>query len=228
MSQRIKGVKLYLFLALALWAPGLVRAQTSVQITSPADGSPVNPGQTLIVSVSVSGAAPAQLMVVGEDPIGFSQAFTSAPYQFSIQIPSDIQPGMYTLAAWGATASGDTIESEFISIDVERPDSPSSFTVEPASLSLWIGDQTSLRLVGTYGDSSTVDLTKSTQTSYVSQSPNVATVTADGFVTALGPGSTQIVINGSIVVPVSVSPPISIAPSQATLAASRRASSLPE
>lgn len=113
-----------LFLALILYTPALIRAQTSLQIISPADGSTVNPGQTLTVSVSTSGAPPAQLTIVGEDPIGFSQVLTSAPYQFSIQVPSEIDSGMYTVTAWGVTAWGDTVESESISIDVERAGSP--------------------------------------------------------------------------------------------------------
>jgi hypothetical protein len=147
-------------------------AKPKVQITSPKDGALAHPGENILVTVSSSGATFAQMVVIGQDPIGFSQILTAPPYQFSIQIPSDIAPGIYTLTASGAISPGNGLDSDPISIDVERPDQPISIRTEPSTgLHLDIGERTGLRVIGKYNDCSTIDLTESTQTTYSSQIP---------------------------------------------------------
>ncbi len=185
-------------------APLQVAAKTVLQITSPAEGTVVNPGQTINITVSSSGPTFAQVIVIGQDPIGFSKVLMGPPYQFSIQIPSKIRPGRYTLTASGATARGQGAESDPISIDVEPADSPSKIRVEPSSLSLPVGGRSGLRVIGKYSDGSTVDLSRSTQTTYMSESTSVATVTSEGLVTAVSPGSAQIIIDKTIRVEVTV------------------------
>ncbi|HME09037.1 MAG TPA: chitobiase/beta-hexosaminidase C-terminal domain-containing protein, partial [Bryobacteraceae bacterium] len=91
----------------------------------------------------------------------------------------------------------------------------------PRLSALAIGDQTGLQVIGTYADGSNIDLTNSTQTTFVTQPAGIATVSAGGLVTALGSGSAQIIVNGSLTVPVTVDPPITINPVQATLTASQ-------
>jgi uncharacterized protein YjdB len=49
-----------------------------------------------------------------------------------------------------------------------------------------------VRVLGAFGDGSQEALTKSSKTTYTSANPNVATVSADGLVTAVGPGKTSI------------------------------------
>ncbi len=198
-----------------------LKAQAALQITSPADGTMVNPGQTLNVTVSSSGATFAQVIVMGQDPMGFSQVLTAPPYQFSIQIPSDIRPGRYTLTASGAISPEQGAESDPISIDVERPDAPEGMSTDPSSLTLPVGGQSGLRVIGYYADGSSVDLSRSTQITYLSQAPGAATVTSEGLVTAVTPGTTNIVINGNMIVPVTVNSPIILNPAQATLSGSR-------
>jgi len=130
------------------------------------------------------------------------------PYKFTIKIPSDIEPGVYTIAASGTRADGENDDSEYVDIDVERPDAPVSITVEPDKVTFYTtGQKSAVRVVGKYADGSTVDLTKSEQTTYVSTDPNIAKVSKDGFITALAPGSTEIVINQDIIVKVIVGNP---------------------
>ena len=185
-----------------------LRAQATIQITSATEGTVVHPGDT-VVTVSASGATFAEMIIFGEDPIGVSQILAVSPYEFSIQIPTSITPGLYSLTASGAISPGNGIESNPISIDIERPDQPSSISVEPTSLVLTVGERTGVRVIGTYSDDSTAVLTESTQTTYASQNPDIVTVSADGFATALAPGSTQITINNKFPVPITVDPSVS-------------------
>src|SRR5882724_10398520 len=79
----------------------------ALQISSPANGSVVNPGQTLSVTViSPAGLTFQMLAVIGADPIGFNTLATSVPAQFSIAIPVDADCRIYTLTADGLTQSG--------------------------------------------------------------------------------------------------------------------------
>ena len=171
-------------------------AKASIKITSPAAGTVVHPGDAITVTVSATGASFTQMIVIGQDPIGSSQVLTAPPYQFSIQIPPDVTPGLYALTASGAVSPGNGVESDPVSIDVERVDQPVSITAEPSSLTLAVGERAGLRVVGKYSDNSTVDLTESIQTSYLSKNTAIVTVSKDGFVTAVAPGSTQIIIDG--------------------------------
>jgi hypothetical protein len=49
-----------------------------------------------------------------------------------------------------------------------------------------------LRVLGAFGDGSEEILTKSSKTTYTPGDPRVSTVSADGLVTAVGPGKTSI------------------------------------
>jgi len=158
----------------------------------------VHRGDTVVVTVSSAGATFAQLIIIGEDPIGFSQVLTKPPYRFSIHIPSHTTPGLYTLTASGAISPGNGVDSDPISIDVEPSEQPTSLTVEPTVLVINVGERTGMRVIGKYKDGSVLDLTESTQTRYISQNTKIATVSKDGFVTGVAVGSTNIVIDGRI------------------------------
>jgi hypothetical protein len=61
----------------------------TLQITSPADGTVVNPGQVAPVTVGTSNANFDMVIVVANSPIPDSEVSTAPPYKFSIQIPSN-------------------------------------------------------------------------------------------------------------------------------------------
>ena len=160
------------------------------------------------------------MMLIGEDPIGFAQVLSAPPWQFTIQLPSDISPGRYALRVNGDTGVGDDITSSPISIDVERSDAPAGISVSLPAMDLRVGDTGYPRVSATYSDGSTLDVTESGQVSYQSDTPGVATVINDGRVTAVGPGSANISINYgdiSIQVPVTVKPPLTIVPAVSSI-----------
>jgi uncharacterized protein YjdB len=195
-------------LSAALWAASSLPAQT-LRITSPADGTVVKPGETLAVTVAASGAPFRVVVLVGYDPIGTMMPLMAPPYRFSVPIPSTIRPGRYLLTAIGSVRPDEdhNVQSDPVSIDVERPDAPVSIRTEPSSLSLEVGGPGYLRLVATYADSSEVDIGRSTLTACTSDSPDVATTTNDGRVVATGAGSAKITVeNGgqTAIVPVTV------------------------
>ena len=65
---------------------------------------------------------------------------------------------------------------------------PQKVTADVSQLELGIGDQIPIQVLGTYGDGSIVDLSKSKQTTYAAQNTGIATVTSEGLITGLAPG----------------------------------------
>lgn len=188
-----------------------------LQITSPIDGTIVNPGQVVTVSVtSPASASFSGLAVIGEKPIGFSNVQTSVPAQFSLTIPTDINCGPHALTAVGTTTSGQNAGSTPVQVDVERPDMPTAINPQIPQLSFKaLGEQFPLVLLGTFSDGSILDVTESSYVTYSSGNTAIATVDANGMVTGGSPGSTSITatyaLNGQSVqttVPVTVPPPV--------------------
>lgn len=228
MLRKLKLLKCFWATAAGLlcWAQlGTLSAQTLV-ITSPIDGTVVNPGQTLSVAVAASPGAVFQSVIVGgTDPIGFSDSVGVPPYQFSIPVPSNAQPGKYTLTADGILGPGQGASSPSITLLVERPDNPTSLAVAPGIMNFQlVGDECPLRVEGTFPDGSSSDVTESSYISYQSDTPAVAAVDADGYVTAVGPGSANITATYkgvSTTISVTVSQPLSLVPAVASVYASQ-------
>ena len=183
-----------------------------MQISSPADGAVVNPGQVVSVTVaSPAGVTLADVGVVGEDPIGIVGEATSMPAQFSVTIPADIACRTYMLTALAGTAAG-LKASVTIQIDVERPDLPTSIApLLPQIIFDAPRDDFPIKMLGTFGDGSILEITESSKVAYSSSDPEVATVDAEGIVTAIAPGSASINVtygdaggNVSVVIPLTV------------------------
>ncbi len=193
-----------------------LQAQPSLRITSPTDGTVFNPGQTIPVMVNAAPATFQTVIVAGDLPLGFSQILTAPPYQFQMPIPSNINAGPYTLTAIGITQQGgNAVYSDPVTVPIERPDSPQSLNTDLSLTFEYIGDSVALAVTGSFADGSTVSLTRSTLTTYISDNPLVATVDANGVVTAVGPGSCNLRISNagaSTTVPVSVPPPVTVLP----------------
>ncbi|MHB8527459.1 MAG: Ig-like domain repeat protein [Candidatus Acidiferrales bacterium] len=210
-------------------ASGAQQNPPLLQITSPAEGTVVNPGQTISVTVTSPGNASfLQVGVIGEGPIGFSSLVTSVPAQFSMSIPTNIACRKFMLTAVGATSSGQSAESLTILIDVERPDRPTALSQldsKTPGLSFdAIGEQLPLVLLGTFSDGSILDVTRSTNVTYSSSDSSIAAVDTNGMVTGTGTGDATITatysVNGqnvSLAIPVTVeSVGITISPTSLT------------
>lgn len=175
---------------------GSAQQGPTLQITSPPDGTVVAPGDTVLVVVTPAPDTTfAQVIIIGQGPIGFSEVKTSPPFEFSLTIPVDIRLGTYRLTASGATGPGTGVESSPITLIVEKPDPVLQLRAEPPRIFFrFAGRQRRLRVIGTFSDGIT-DVTESSQTTYTSNDVNVATVSETGVVTAVGtvpPGATEI------------------------------------
>jgi hypothetical protein len=194
-------------------------AQPTVRITSPADSAVVNSGQTLLVTVEATPFAFQMVCLEGEDPIGF-RTLTAPPYQFQIQIPSDIEPGTRMFNACGIIRPGNFVDSAPITIDIERSDTPQRLKSDLSTLALdYAGANVGLTVSGTFPDGTDLYLRHSSFIAYASDDPAVATVDGNGTVTAAGVGSANIVVtyagnaDTAIRIPVTVTPPVTVLPS---------------
>ncbi|MED1642985.1 Ig-like domain-containing protein, partial [Brevibacillus agri] len=187
-------------------------------------------GKSTTVSVTVSGSL-VTLVSVGVHPQAVSikkgatqQLDVKATYSDSSvtnitnkAVYQSAQPAIATVAASGvitgvavgSTTVTITFEGKTVAVPVqitEAQEPVQSLTATPASLNLLAGKTESLQVTATYKDGKTADVSK--QAAYVSQDPTVATVQADGLVTAVKPGSTSIQISHG---GVSTSVPVTVA-----------------
>src|SRR5260370_21749764 len=195
----------------------LVGQTPALQITSPSDGSIVNPGQTISVAVSSpSNTAFKQVFVIGEQPLPTTTLATSAPASFSILIPQGTRPGKYMLTAWGTTTANQVQASAPITVDVERMDLPTNLTASKTEVTFRSQRKKApLGISGKFADGSVVDLTMSSNLAYTSSNTSVATVDNNGVVTAVAAGNASITATYGqgaqsvhVSVPVTVPPPV--------------------
>lgn len=180
----------------------------SLRITSPANGARVYSGRTLTVKVDASSGPFRTVGLLGSAVWNRIYTLTAPPYEFAVPIPPGTASDTYSLVAVGTTTAGETVQSERINVDVERPDPPLRIWNEVPGLSLpYAGHTMWLQVSGKFADGSRVTLTYSSLTTYVSDNPAVVAVDSTGLVTAVGPGSAKITITNvgeKIVVPVDV------------------------
>jgi len=168
--------------------------EEALAITSPASGSIVAPGQTLMVNVTSPAGQPFTVVfIAGEGFIGLTRHTTSPlPAQFTIDVPADARLGMYSLAALGTTPAGADVAVR-IAIDVERPDLPARLTARvPQVVFDRQGQQSTIALLATFADGSVLDATASSRVTYASSNPGVATVDDNGFLRGVGSGAAEI------------------------------------
>ena len=180
------------FCACVLALSPAARAQTQplLQITSPADGTVVHPGDTVTVVVTPAAGVTFQAVTIfAHDPLICDQVLSAPPYDFSVQVPAAAPAGSYGLVASGAIAPGQLVNSPLSDLDVEPSAAVSSIQISPPSLTfVRAGEYLPLSVTAHFSDGSTMDVTKSTDTKYTSSDTNVATVTPYGLVTAVGTG----------------------------------------
>ena len=170
------------------------QSQPALQITSPADGSVVNPGQALSVSVgSPVNLSFKQVFVMGEGAIDTSNIATSVPAQFSMLIPNNMQIGRHLLTAWGTTGAGQMVASIPLTIDVERSDLPVRLRADPDRVIFQSqGQHESLRISATFSDGSFLAVTRSSNLTFTSSDSRIATVDSNGTVTGVTKGIASI------------------------------------
>jgi len=176
---------------------GVLAAQPSLRITSPADGTIVHPGETLIVTVEASptDAHLVGIMVGARDPLGFAKPDpTGRPDRFTFHIPNNATPGKYAVNAGAITPSKEFIYANSINILIERADSPVSLTVYPVIADFTMDQNRYFSVTGLYADKTEVDLSQSSRIKYVSSNPQIATVQEQGIVSPVQPGRATITI----------------------------------
>jgi len=178
----------------------------TLQIASPSSGTVVRAGDTLTVVVTASPSSSfAAVMIIPERPIIYDDALTGPPFIFRVPIPENIVARSYTLTAVGAMAPGDLVFSTPVIITVEPATSPLGLEIQPGGINFsFIGEQVQLQVMGTLFNGRQLDVTESTTTAYRSRNTAVAVVSPTGAVTAVGAGSTGILVNETVEVAVSV------------------------
>jgi hypothetical protein len=197
--------------------------QPPLMITLPGDGSLVTPGQVVAVAVtSAPGVNVAKLMIVGEDPIGFSSLASVAPFQFSVAVPSTARVRKYRLTAVGRTVAGREIYSNPITLDVERSDFPSKLFAGMRHLTFEAqGQHFPVRISAEFPDASVLDVTESSNVTFSSSNDAVASINALGVVTSNASGAASVTATYTLLgqtlqvaVPVLVPPlPVTLSPS---------------
>ena len=180
--------------------------QEQLRILSPASGLVVRPGQTVTITVSADSSVQ-KLVLTGQHPLGMARLAAGGaagmvaqgqaqghPLQFLLTIPTAIQPGLYRVSAVGNTPGG-SVQSKALVLDVERPDHPTRIWAEPSIIEFThVGDQIPLRVLAAFADGSSAELTRSSNTTFASSDPRVASITAGGMVTAVEAGKTSILV----------------------------------
>jgi outer membrane biosynthesis protein TonB len=101
-----------------VFLPILLLAQPALEISGRDNNTPVRPGETILV-IARSASTYTRLGLVGAAELKADQMRQAPPYQFSIQVPSDIVAGVYQLSAMGFRGRGDYDIFRPITIDVE-------------------------------------------------------------------------------------------------------------
>jgi len=187
---------------------GLIGAQPKLRITEPKPDTVVGAGQTITVTVE---AAPPEVFhsvaIIGE-PFGISDSHPVPPYTFPVNIPARTRPGRYSLTPDGITEPHQKVDAKSVNIQVEHLGAPLALKTDESLLAFReAGAVISLSPVARFADAERVDVGSSSYTEYVSDDLKVATVSSDGWVTAVRPGATKITIRYkglSTAVPVTV------------------------
>ena len=167
--------------------------QPLLQITSPTSGTLETEGATVNITISADPSVQ-NIFVLDDKPLPDVQA--TSPTQFTLTVPTTTPPGWYNLTAVGSTASGEVISAP-VAIDIE-PASIPPLTTNPLVLTLnLVGDQFPMRVVGTFANGTTLDVTHSTLLSYASNNTQIVTVSSTGMVTAVGAGQTYITVSAN-------------------------------
>jgi hypothetical protein len=178
---------------IAAASTGLLAAQT-LQITAPATGTVVHPGDTISVTVNSSDAEFNKVFLVGSDPLGIVIAPPQShlPAEFRVDIPRKSYSQTSTITALGLTDDGKHVYSEPIRIDIERADLPVKLRAEMSFVDFDCPSDIPLPILLTafFQDGSAALIERSSKLSYSSANPTVAEADSQGLLYARSPGKT--------------------------------------
>jgi hypothetical protein len=181
----------FLVVFLVVCAHVSARAQEPLlRITSPENGAVVPEGKPLLITVSASPSV-RLVGVLAWQPLPYPRQV--GPNQFEMTIPETVPAGSYNLTAVGVTTTD--VESEPVTIHVEREQTPTGLQVRPPFLS-FPPDKFGfpIRVEAYFRDGSHIDVTHSAKTSFEPKDPAIATVDQNAMVVAVAPGQTYITV----------------------------------
>jgi hypothetical protein len=191
------GTILALSCSIFLLGPGNLFGQQSLIISAPTSGTKVVPGQTITIQVSAAGASFAAVQVIGED-IGVTAPQGGPPYSFTLTIPSDVI-GQKSITALGIVALENGVFSPSVMVDSETTANATALNVNYSQIRFrYPGQQMPLDVTGAFDDGSNLDVTRSSFVSYAAADSGIASVDANGVVTAVGPGVTTVSVTYGI------------------------------
>jgi fibronectin type 3 domain-containing protein/pimeloyl-ACP methyl ester carboxylesterase len=166
-----------------------------VTISGPTEGQTYAPGDTVTVSVQPNlGATVARVLIVaGRYPTSVGSALLSEPpYTASFTI-SSAYLGSLPIAVVAMDSPGNVCDVS-VTANVVTPAHIGSIGIAPSQVTLTsIGSTANLTVTGTFSDGISRDVTPGTLgTTYSSNTPSLATVDANGVVTAKASGSAVI------------------------------------
>src|ERR1035438_5302561 len=189
-----------------LWlATATLPAESQLQIVAPENGLVLSSGGSLTITVKAPPSAFQSVSIVGDGPFALSTGLSAPPYEYTYPIPANLAAGRYRFKAAGATASGATVYSDPVEVDIERADKPKKLESEWQSVTLGEQEDTPLQIWGVFPDGSKTEVTRSMLATYASDKPTVAVVTSEGAVSGIGAGKARITVKYGdkiIVVPV--------------------------
>jgi len=173
-------------------------AQHNIAITSPAPGTTVNPGSTISVVINTGGAQPRAILIASAGGVVRLEA---PPFVASFTIPS-AAAGSLPLHAIAFFGQGEVAVAQPVNLNVNVNASLTAIEVLNGNVVLQRPGRTQqMRVIGTFSDGVQRDITRLTGTKYAASSLTpIASVSATGLISALGPGNATIAVsNGSLI-----------------------------
>ncbi len=165
----------------------------TLTITAPSNKTQVQPGATVKFTVTLNPATDfGAVLLFGTSPLGLlGGQLAAASLSFSATLPTDLKPASYPVTAVGYTTTGSVVISQPVTLQVGL--TPGSLTVTPGKMFFnSIGAQLPALAGGTLADGTIEDFTESPVVTWKSSNNNVATVSADGLVTAIANGTAMV------------------------------------
>ena len=187
-------------------------SQESTALSISLSSTTVSPGETLLVTLkSPTNVRFVVVAVISE--LGILPAST-LPATVPVHIPDDMRPGKYAISAMGRTVANEQVivGAELL---VERTEIPTKLSTRYSECRfMTLGNELPLSIQAELPGGEVVDVTQSSNITYSSSDPRVASVDENGIVMAVSAGNatltatyTQGNVTRRLVIPAIVPPP---------------------